>query len=242
VKAFRASLTKLGDVYANDAFGTAHRAHSSMTGVGLPAAGGRLPDEEGAGLPRGAVDKPKRPSVAIIGGARVSGKIDVIESLLPKVDQLVIGGRMAFTFYKAQGKEVGGSLVEDDRVEMAKALLAKAGGKLVLPVDTVVTDVFDFDARKVGTLRTVAWDAIGSKDIGVDIGEKTREKFASIMRLSGGGRTFGHFGRPEPEVVENPSDRELVCEEGDDLHRLTAAGADERIDLVDVRIVSSIAR
>ena len=129
-----------------------------------------------------AVDKPKRPFVAIIGGAKVSGKIDVIEALLPKVDTLVIGGGMAFTFYKAQGKEIGGSLVEDDRVEMAKALLAKAGGKLVLPVDTVVTDSFDFDARKVGTLKTVSWDAIGAMDIGVDIGEKTRAKFAEIVK------------------------------------------------------------
>ena len=89
---------------------------------------------------------------------------------------------MAFTFYKAQGKEIGGSLVEDDRVEMAKALLAKAGDKLVLPVDTVVTDAFDFDARKVGTLKTVAWDEIGPTDIGVDIGEATRAKFAGIVK------------------------------------------------------------
>jgi phosphoglycerate kinase len=129
-----------------------------------------------------AVDAPKRPFVAIIGGAKVSGKIDVISSLLPKVDKLIIGGGMAFTFYKAQGKEIGGSLVEDDRVEMAKELLAKAGDKLVLPVDTVVTDSFDFDARKVGTLKTVAWDAIGPKDIGVDIGEATRAKFAEIVK------------------------------------------------------------
>ena len=89
---------------------------------------------------------------------------------------------MAFTFNKAQGKEIGGSLVEEDRVEMARALLAKAGGKIVLPVDTVVTDAFDFDARKVGTLKTVAWDAIGPKDIGVDIGEATRAKFAASSR------------------------------------------------------------
>jgi phosphoglycerate kinase len=129
-----------------------------------------------------AVNTPKRPFVAIIGGAKVSGKIDVIEALLPKVDTLVVGGGMAFTFYKAQGKQIGGSLVEDDRVEMARALLAKAGGKLVLPVDTVVTDAFDFDARKVGTLKTVAWDAIGATDIGVDIGEASRAKFAAIVK------------------------------------------------------------
>jgi phosphoglycerate kinase len=181
VKAFRASLSKLGDVYVNDAFGTAHRAHSSMTGINLPQrAAGYLMKKELDFL-GDAVNNPKRPFVAIIGGAKISGKIDVVEALLPKVDKLIIGGGMAFTFYKAQGKEIGGSLVEADRIEMAKALLAKAGDKLVLPVDTVVTDVFDFDARKVGTLKTVAWDAIGAKDIGVDIGEETRAKFSEII-------------------------------------------------------------
>ena len=150
VKAFRASLSKLGDVFVNDAFGTAHRAHSSTAGVVLPLrAAGYLMKKELDFL-GDAVNNPKRPFVAIIGGAKVSGKIDVISSLLPKVDKLIIGGGMAFTFYKAQGKEIGGSLVEDDRVAMAKELLARAGDKLVLPVDTVVTDAFDFDARKVG--------------------------------------------------------------------------------------------
>jgi phosphoglycerate kinase len=182
VKAFRASLTRLGDVYVNDAFGTAHRAHSSITGIALPQrAAGYLMKKELDFL-GDAVNTPKRPFVAIIGGAKVSGKIDVIEALLPKVDTLVVGGGMAFTFYKAQGKEIGGSLVEDDRVEMARALLAKAGGKLVLPVDTVVTDAFDFDARKLGTLKTVAWDGIGANDIGVDIGEASRAKFAAIVK------------------------------------------------------------
>ena len=182
VKAFRASLTKLGDVYVNDAFGTAHRAHSSITGIGLPQrAAGYLMKKELDFL-GDAVNNPRRPFVAIIGGAKVSGKIDVIEALLPKVDTLLVGGGMAFTFYKAQGKEIGGSLVEDDRVEMARALLTKAKGKLVLPVDTLVTDAFDFDARKVGALKTVAWDQIGPKDIGVDVGEATRAKFAGIVK------------------------------------------------------------
>jgi phosphoglycerate kinase len=182
VKAFRASLTKLGDVYVNDAFGTAHRAHSSITGIALSQrAAGYLMKKELDFL-GDAVNDPKRPFVAIIGGAKVSGKIDVIEALLPKVDTLVVGGGMAFTFFKAQGKEIGGSLVEDDRLEMAKELLAKAGGKLVLPVDTVVTDSFDFDARKLGTLKTVPWDQIGPKDIGVDAGEATRAKFAGIVK------------------------------------------------------------
>jgi len=182
VKAFRASLSKLGDVFVNDAFGTAHRAHSSMTGVSLAQrAAGYLMKRELDFL-GDAVEKPKRPFVAILGGAKVSGKIDVISSLLPKVDTLLIGGGMAFTFYKAKGKEIGRSLVEDDRIEMARELLARAGDKLVLPVDVVVTEVLDLEARKVGTLRTVAWDRIGPADIGVDIGEATRAKFADLVK------------------------------------------------------------
>jgi phosphoglycerate kinase len=183
--AFRASLTKLGDVYVNDAFGAAHRAHSSITGVNLPQrAAGYLMKKELDFL-GDAVNTPRRPFVAIIGGAKVSGKIDVIESLLPKVDTLLIGGGMAFTFYKAQGKEIGGSLVENDRLEMAKTLLAKSGSKLVLPIDIVVTDLLDFDGRKIGTLKTVAWENIGPKDIGVDVGEATRVKFAEIVKGAG---------------------------------------------------------
>jgi phosphoglycerate kinase len=182
VRAFRASLSKLGDVYVNDAFGTAHRAHSSMTGISLEKrAAGYLMKRELDFL-GDALEKPRRPFVAILGGAKVSGKIDVISSLLPKVDTLLIGGGMAFTFYKAKGKEIGGSLVEDDRIEMARELLARAGDKLALPVDVVVSDVLDLEARKVGVLRTVAWDRIGPADIGVDIGEATREKFAGLVK------------------------------------------------------------
>jgi phosphoglycerate kinase len=182
VKAFRASLSRLGDVYVNDAFGTAHRAHSSMVGVDLPQrAAGYLLKKEIEYL-HDAVESPSRPFVAIIGGAKVSGKIDVIEALLPKVDTLIIGGGMAYTFYKAQGKEIGGSLVEDDRLEMAKALLAKGRDKLVLPVDTVVTDRLDFAARRVGTLKSVRWDGIGPKDIGVDIGDEARAELAGIVK------------------------------------------------------------
>jgi phosphoglycerate kinase len=182
VRAFRASLSKLGDVYVNDAFGTAHRAHSSMTGISLEQrAAGYLMKRELDFL-GDALERPRRPFVAILGGAKVSGKIDVISSLLPKVDTLLIGGGMAFTFYKAKGKEVGRSLVEDDRIEMARQLLARAGDKLVLPVDVVVTDALDLEARKVGALRTVAWDRIGPTDIGVDIGEATRTKFVGLVK------------------------------------------------------------
>ncbi len=181
VAAFRASLTALGDVYVNDAFGTAHRAHSSIVGVNLPQrAAGYLMKKELDFLGR-AVDEPKRPFVAIIGGAKVSGKIDVIQSLLPKVDTLLVGGGMAFTFFKAQGKEVGASLVENDRVDMARALLAKAGDKLLLPVDAIVTDALDLEARTVGALGTVAWDRMRPKDIGIDIGEATQAMFTGVV-------------------------------------------------------------
>jgi phosphoglycerate kinase len=181
VAAFRASLTALGDVYVNDAFGTAHRAHSSIVGVNLPQrAAGYLMKKELDFLGR-AVDDPKRPLVAIVGGAKVSGKIDVIQSLLPKVDTLLIGGGMAFTFFKAQSKEIGGSLVENDRVDMARTLLARAGDKLLLPVDAIVTDDLDLEARKVGALGTVAWDRMGPNDIGIDIGEATQAMFTGVV-------------------------------------------------------------
>jgi phosphoglycerate kinase len=181
VAAFRASLTALGDVYVNDAFGTAHRADSSIVGVTVPQrAAGYLMKKELDFLGR-VIDAPKRPLVAIIGGAKVSGKIDVIQSLLPKVDALLIGGAVAFTFFKAQGKEIGRSLVENDRLDTARALLAKAGDKLLLPVDVIVTDALDLGARTVGSLGTGAWDRMRPMDIGIDIGEATQAMFAGVI-------------------------------------------------------------
>lgn len=130
----------LGDLYVNDAFGSAHRAHASTEGVAhllKPAVAGFLMEKELAYLGQ-ALASPKRPFVAVLGGAKVSGKIDLIEALLPKVDQILIGGAMACTFFKAMGLEVGKSLVEEDRIEMARALMARAGNKLVLPLGGVV--------------------------------------------------------------------------------------------------------
>src|SRR5207249_167952 len=131
---FSQQLAKLGDVYVNDAFGTAHREHASTFGAaqamqGKPRVIGFLIQKELKFLGE-AVSKPQRPFVAILGGAKVSDKIDVIEQLLAKADVLLIGGAMAYTFFLAQGKEVGKSLVERDKVEMAKGLLGKAGGKI----------------------------------------------------------------------------------------------------------------
>ncbi|SMC16353.1 phosphoglycerate kinase [Andreprevotia lacus DSM 23236] len=181
VEAFRASLSRLGDVFINDAFGTAHRAHSSVVGVNLPRASGYLLKKELEFL-GDAVNQPVRPLVAIIGGSKISGKIDVIQALLPKVDKLIIGGGMAFTFLKAKGYEVGQSLCENDRVELARELMQAAGDKLELPSDTMVTKKLDFDARTLDGLVQVASNAIPADQEGVDIGEATRARYAEIIR------------------------------------------------------------
>src|SRR5881227_1076669 len=152
------SLAELGDFFVNDAFGAAHRAHASTVGVAehlRPAVAGLLMQTELDYL-GGALANPARPFVAILGGAKISGKIDVIEQLLPKVDRMLIGGAMANTFFRAMGLETGKSLVEEDRVEMAKSLLAKGGGKLLLPVDAVVAPELKSDAPTT----TVARDAV----------------------------------------------------------------------------------
>ena len=180
--AFRKSLSSLADVYVNDAFGTAHRDHSSMTGVNLPQrACGYLMKKELDFL-GGAVENPKRPFVAILGGAKVSDKISVINNLLPKVDRLIIGGGMAFTFEKARGREIGNSLCETDKVDLAREILAKAGSKLLLQQDVLVTDKLDFKARTVGAVKTVDASAIPQGWTGVDIGPKTIEAFTSVVR------------------------------------------------------------
>jgi phosphoglycerate kinase len=185
VEAFRASLTRLGDVFVNDAFGTAHRAHSSVVGVNLPRASGYLLKKELDFL-GSALDQPKRPFVAIIGGSKISGKIDVINALLPKVDHLLIGGGMAYTFLKSQGIQIGKSLCEEDKVALAGELMAKAGGKLVLPVDFMVTTSLDFDNRKLGT-PPVAVDQKGipAEMNSVDVGPKTVELYGKLIREAG---------------------------------------------------------
>lgn len=180
--AFAAQLAKLGDCYVNDAFGTAHRAHASTEGVARllhPAVAGFLMQKELDYLGK-ALDTPARPFVAILGGAKISGKIDVITALLGKVDRLLIGGAMMFTFYKAQGRPTGRSLVEADRVPMAADVLARAGARgveLVLPVDCVASLAPDGTAP--GT--PVAIDAIGDERMGVDIGPASVALFASKL-------------------------------------------------------------
>jgi phosphoglycerate kinase len=178
---FAQQLARLADVYINDAFGTAHREHASTFGApqllqGKPRAIGYLIQKELRFL-GDAISQPQRPFVAILGGAKVSDKITVIEQLLGKADVLLIGGAMAYTFFLAQGKMVGGSLVEKDKVDLAKGLLQKAGGKLKLPVDTVVADTID------STQTTVVEGNIPDGKSGFDIGPKTRELFrAEVAR------------------------------------------------------------
>ena len=127
------------------------------------------------------MENPARPFVAILGGAKISGKIDVITHLLPKVDKVIIGGGMAYTFFKARGLEIGKSLLEADKVAVAKEILAQAGDKLVLPVDCMVTDFFDFEARKIGTLKEVGAEAIPAGWQSLDIGSKSIETFRSVL-------------------------------------------------------------
>jgi phosphoglycerate kinase len=173
-------LAELGDVYVNDAFGSAHRAHSSTEGVAhyLPAVSGLLMEKELEYLVN-AIESPKRPFVAILGGAKVSDKIAVIESLLNKCDKLLIGGGMANTFFKAQGINMGDSLVENEVLDTAKALMAKSGGKLVLPEDVVIADAFDNGANakviKISDGVPDGWRAL-------DIGPATVEAFRKVIK------------------------------------------------------------
>jgi phosphoglycerate kinase len=182
-EAFARALAELGDLYVNDAFGTAHRAHASTAGVTRfidRCAMGFLVEKEIAYL-GDAIASPERPFVAILGGAKISGKIDVIGSLLPKVDRLIIGGGMAYTFFKAKGLEIGKSLVEADKVDLARSLLETGGGKLVLPVDCLCTDRFDFDARSVGELTPTAVSAIPVDGIALDIGPASVSLFENLL-------------------------------------------------------------
>ena len=180
---FAAKLAQLGDVYVNDAFGTAHRAHASTVGVTQhisQCAAGYLLMKELDYL-GGVMSNPSKPFVAILGGAKISGKIDIISNLLPKVDHIIIGGGMTYTFFKAQGKEIGKSLLEADKISLAKELLAQGGEKIILPVDCMVSDTFDFDARQVGALKEVAADAIPADEFSLDIGPQSVEKYQSII-------------------------------------------------------------
>ncbi|MBU2586296.1 MAG: phosphoglycerate kinase, partial [Bacteroidetes bacterium] len=182
---FAKQLASLGDVYVNDAFGSAHRAHASTEGVTKyfkQNASGYLMQKEIDFLSK-AVGNPERPYTAILGGAKISGKIDVIKNLMNKVDNLIIGGGMAFTFFKAQGLEIGKSLLEEDRIQMAKEILDEAKSKnlkLFFPVDTVIADAFDNNANT----EVVDINSIKPDWQGLDIGPKTIELFSEVIKNS----------------------------------------------------------
>ncbi len=182
---FADQLAALADVYVDDAFGAAHRAHATTVGVPerMPAAAGLLMEEEIDYLDK-VLEDPERPFVAILGGAKVSDKLGVIESLLGTADTLLIGGAMGFTFFRALGYEVGDSLVEDDYLEEAKRLVEEAGDRLVLPVDVVVADAMEEDAES----ETVAVEGIPSGKMGLDIGPETVALFEG--HISGASTIF----------------------------------------------------
>lgn len=169
----------LGDVFVNDAFGTAHRAHASNVGIastGIPTVAGFLMEKE-INFVGELVENPKRPMVAILGGAKVSDKIGVIENLIDKADKILIGGGMTYTFYKALGHSVGKSICELDKVDLAKSLLEKADGKIILPIDTVCADDFSNDAHTEIHEKNVPDDLEG-----LDIGPKTVELFTKELQ------------------------------------------------------------
>jgi phosphoglycerate kinase len=177
-------FAKLADVYVNDAFGAAHRAHASTEGIAkhIPAVSGFLMQKELDVLGK-ALSNPERPFTAIIGGAKVKDKIGVIESLLEKVDHLIIGGGLSFTFIKAQGHDIGKSLLEEDKIELAKSFIEKAhakGVQLHMPIDAVVANEFSKDAET----KVVDVDAIPADWMGLDIGPKTAARYAEVIQNS----------------------------------------------------------
>ena len=199
-----ADLASLADVFVNDAFGTAHRAHSSTAGVAdyLPAVCGFLIEKE-IGIMGKALADPARPFVAILGGAKVSDKLNVINNLLEKVDTLIIGGGMAYTFLAAKGYSIGTSLFDAEKVDYCRDMMAKAeekGVKLLLPVDTVVAASFPDPIDGPIDVETVPADAIPADKMGLDIGEKTRELFAEAAKSAKTVVWNGPMG-----VFENPT-------------------------------------
>ena len=198
------ALASMADLFVNDAFGTAHRAHSSTAGVAdyLPAVCGYLVQKEVSIMGKALAD-PERPFVAILGGAKVSDKLNVINNLLEKVDTLIIGGGMAFTFLAAKGYDIGSSLVDSEKIDYCKEMMAKAeskGVKLLLPVDAVVADSFPNPIDAEIAVETVAADAIPADKMGLDIGEKRQALFADAVKSAKTVVWNGPMG-----VFENPT-------------------------------------
>jgi len=197
---FARRLASLGDLYVNDAFGAAHRAHASVHAITqfLPSAAGLLMEKEVENLSR-LLEAPQRPFVAVLGGVKVSDKIGVIRNLMKRVDSLLIGGAMAYTFFRAQGLQTGRSLVEEDKIELARQLLDEAnqsGVRLMLPEDVVVADRDAEDA----TTKVVPSDQIPEDMMGMDIGPNTRQRYAAAIREAATVFWNGPMGRFEVEI------------------------------------------
>jgi len=221
-KNFAEQLSKLGDVYVNDAFGTAHRAHASTAVIAdffkKDKCFGNLLAKEIESINK-VLNDSQKPVTAILGGAKVSSKIGVIENILDKVDHIIIGGGMTFTFVKALGGEIGNSLVEDDKLELALEIIAKAAEKNVkihLPVDAIIADDFNNDATK----KEVATDAIPDGWMGLDSGSKTAEKFAKVIAESNTILWNGPLG-----VFEMESFSKGTIELGNAIANATSKGA-----------------
>jgi phosphoglycerate kinase len=241
--AFVGKLAALGDIYVNDAFSAAHRAHASTEGLAhkLPAYAGRAMQAELEALGK-ALEAPQRPLVAIVGGAKISTKLDLLGNLLKKVDTLIIGGAMANTFLLAQGRNVGKSLVEQDLVPTAKDVLAKGKGNIVLPVDVVVANKFEAHAPS----RVVDVAEVPEDQMILDIGPRSVEQVASVLARSKTLVWNGPFGAFEMEPFDNGTvevaeaaaqlteagDLISVAGGGDTVAALNAAGAADRFTYV----------
>jgi phosphoglycerate kinase len=247
--AFAAALAKLGDVYVNDAFGAAHRAHASTAGVAKlvsPAVAGFLMEKELTFL-HDELENPKRPFVVILGGAKVSDKITVIDRLLDRADTILIGGAMAYTFALAQGRKVGRSLCEPDKVDTAKAALEKAkakGVKFLLPVDTFIVEELDFGARTVSPGRyTKPGDDIPDGWEGVDIGPETAKLFTAEIESAKTIIWNGPMGVFEiaecakgtfvvAEAVAANSDAMTIIGGGDSVKAVKKAGVADKVSFI----------
>ena len=236
---FAAQLASLGEIFVNDAFGTAHRSHASNVGVSqhLPAVAGFLIEKEIEFLSK-ATENPEHPYVVILGGAKVSDKIGVIENLLGKADTILIGGGMANTFFKAKGLEVGDSLVEDEALELARDLMTRAGGKLVLPVDVVAADAFDNNANR----EVVPVDAVEPGWRILDIGPQTvalfKEKLANAKTVVWNGPMgvfeMPNFARGTFEIAHILADLDAVTiiGGGDSASAVNQAGVADKVSHV----------
>jgi phosphoglycerate kinase len=230
------AMASLAEVFVNDAFGTSHRAHASTVGVTdyLPSVAGFLLEKEIKYLGN-AIAEPERPFVAILGGAKISDKIGVIENLLEKADRILIGGGMANTFFKAQGYNLADSLVEEEVMDVAKEILEKAGGKLVLPVDVVIADAFSLDAE----MRIMDTGDVPQGWRILDIGPRSVEAFSDIIKMAGmvvwngpmGVFEFDKFAKGTFEIAKAVADSDAIgiIGGGDSTAAINKSGLEDKI-------------